>query len=162
MTKKWMVGLVLLGLVTAAVPMLHADDDDKAPPARQGAAAAGTGKIPLEREMKAMAASFKIIRAQVKDPSKNATTLAAVLDLEQHTLAAKNGLPHVATTMPTSAENTAKKSDYQGDMVTLLRHELDLEEALLASDNAKATEAVADLHDLEESGHKEYRPKKDD
>jgi hypothetical protein len=39
------------------------------------------------------------------------------------TPAAKNGLPHVATAMP-AAENTAKKADYQGDMVTLLRHEL--------------------------------------
>ena len=112
--------------------------------------------------MGAMGRDYKLIRAQVADPTKNASTLAAVVDLEQHTLAAKGAVLRTAATMPTAEEQKAKQADFQGDMVTLLRYELDLEDALLAGKNDKAVKAVADLHDLEGEGHKEFRPKKKD
>jgi hypothetical protein len=171
MKRKWLTMLGLCLSVAAAASVLRADDDDKGP--GPGGRPGGPGGPPprgqqagspvsLGREMGAMGRAYKLIRAQVSDPTKNASTLAAVLDLEQHTLAAKGAVLHSAATMPTADAKAAKHADYQGDMVTLLRHELDLEEALLANDNTKAAKAAADLHDLEEEGHKEFRPKKGD
>jgi hypothetical protein len=138
------------------VPALRADDDD------HNDQPAPAGKVSLEHEMGAMGRAYRIIRKQIADPKQNASTLAAVLDLEQHTVLAKGAVPRSAATMPTDDAKKAKQQDYQGDMITLLRHELDLEEALLANQNDKAAKIVSDLHDLESEGHKEFRPRRRD
>jgi soluble cytochrome b562 len=171
--QMWLLRLAVFSAIGMAVPVLRADDDDHGPPPQNHSAGPGDHphpadpppgappRVSLEREMKAMSHDLKTIRGQVKDPTKNASTLAAVQDLEQHTIAAKSATPHVATTQPTPAANAAVKTDYQGDMINLLRHELDLEDALLTNDNDKAAKAADDLHDLEDQGHKEFRPKHD-
>jgi hypothetical protein len=141
----------------AILPSLRADEDDEH---HQQPATASSGQVSLEREMKSMARDYGTIRKQVADPKQNASTLAAVMDLEQHTVLAKGAALPTAATMPTDDAKKAKQADYQGDMVTLLRHELDLEEALLANQNDKAVKIVADLHDLEGEGHKEFRPRR--
>jgi hypothetical protein len=156
--RKWLLVIAVCGSVAVTVPALHADDDEGG----GKTAAAPAGNVSMEKEMGAMSKALKIISKQVADPTKNSSTLAAVLDLEQHTVAAKGAALRTAATMPTADAKAAKQADFQGDMVTLLRHELDLEEDLLANENDKAVKAVADLHDLETQGHKEFRPKKGD
>ncbi len=151
--KKWLIMLAVCGAVAAMVRGVRADDDDEGPKGGPPA-----GQVSLEREMGAMGRDYRIIRTQVADASKNASTLAAVVDLEQHTLAAKGAVLRTATTMPTEEEKKAKQADFQGDMANLLRTELDLEQALLAGKNDKAVKVAADLHDLETEGHKEFRP----
>jgi hypothetical protein len=162
--KRWLVGLALTGCLVATIGSLRADDDDHGgpPPGPAGRHQGSGGPVSLGREMGAMGRDYKLIRTQVSDSTKNASTMAAVLDLEQHTLAAKGAAVRAATTMPTADAKKVKQDEYEGDMVTLLRHELDLEEALLANENDKAVKIVADLHDLEAEGHKEFRPRRRD
>jgi hypothetical protein len=156
--RKSLVALALIGSVGSIAAVLRADDDDHdhdAAPAGQAPA------VSLEHEMQAINRSFKIIRKQVSDPSQNASTLAAVLDMEQHTLAAKSAVPRSATTMPTAAENADKLDDFHAIMLSVLRQELDLEEQLRANKNDKAAQTVASLHDLESQGHQEFRRRED-
>lgn len=150
--RKSLIGLAVIGCVAAVGSTLRADDDD-APPTSQPA-------VSLEREMQGMSQAFRLIRKQVSDPSQNASTLATVLELEKHTLAAKSAVPHSATTMPTDAQNADKLHDYQTTMLNVLRQELDLEEQLRSNDNEKAAATVASIHDLETAGHKEFRPRR--
>ncbi len=155
MNRKWLVALALFGCTAVIAPALRADDDDD-----HGGPPPATGHVSLEREMGAMGKAYRIIRKQVADPAQNASTLAAVLDLEQHTLAAKGAVVRSASTMPTDDAKKAKQTGFQSEMVTLLQHELDLEAALLENNKDKAAKAVADLHDLETEGHKEFRPRR--
>jgi hypothetical protein len=138
-------------VVSWAEPEHEHDHDDDAPTSQPAQ------HISLEREMGAMGRQFKIIRKQVSDASQNASTLAAVLELEQHTLAAKSATPDSATTMPSDAENQEKLAAYQDKMVELLRTELNLEQALRSADNTRAQSLVDDLKGLESSGHHEFR-----
>jgi hypothetical protein len=154
--QRWLAALVILVLAIVVIPVLRADDDDHDDHQEPA------GKVSLEHEMGAMGKAYKIIRKQVADPKQNASTLAAVLELEQHTVLSKGAVLRSAATMPTEDAKKAKQADFQGDMITLLRHELDLEEALLANQNDKAVKIVADLHDLESEGHKEFRPRRRD
>jgi hypothetical protein len=95
----------------------------------------------------------------VSDESKNASTLKAVMELEQHTLTAKSAVPHSATTMPTAPENQQKLVDFQDMMANVLRQELDLEQQLRANQNDKAAATVDALKGLESQGHSEFRPR---
>jgi len=152
--RKRFIGLAIIGSFAAVTSGLRADDDDNAPAASQPA-------VSLEHEMEQMGREFKIIRNQVSDPSQNVSTLAAVLELEQHTLAAKSGIPRAATTMPTAAENADKLADFQATLLNVLRQELDLEEQLRANKNDKAAETVASIRGLESEGHREFRRRRD-
>jgi hypothetical protein len=148
--RKRLAAIALLGSMGVMASALRADDP---PPSSQPT-------ISLEHEMQAMSQQFKLIRKQVSDPAQNASTLAAVLQLEQHTLIAKSAVPRSATTMPTAAENADKLSDYQATMLNVLRQELDLEEQLRANNNDKAAETVKSIQGLEGEGHKEFRPRR--
>ena len=117
-------------------------------------------RVSLQREMESMGRDLDLLHDQVSDPSKNQSSLAAVSDMEQHTLAAKSAAPRSVTTMPTTAANAEKLQDYQGMMINVLRQELDLEEQLQASQNDKATQTLSALEQLEDAGHKEFRPKR--
>jgi hypothetical protein len=149
---KSLTSLAVFGAVWAIVPVLRADDDHDDEPTSQPAV-----HVSLEREMEGMGRSYKIIRSQVSDASQNASTLQAVMELEQHTLAAKSVVPRAATTMPTAAENAEKLADFQALMLNVLRQELNLEEQLRANQNDKAAATVASLRDLETQGHHEFR-----
>ena len=160
--RKMLAVLAMLGLVCVAIPTLRADDDD-APkrPAPPAAGAPGAAKVSLEAEMKAMGRDYRTIRQQVKDSTKNASTLAALADLELHTVIAKAAIPRTATTMPTEDQKKEKATDYRKDMADLVRTELDMEDALLSGDNDKAAKISDTMHKLEESGHQNFRPKKE-
>jgi hypothetical protein len=119
----------------------------------------GGGENPLHLEMEAMGKSFKALRGQVSDPTKNESSLQLLEDLEKHTLAAKAMTPRGATTRPTD-ERAKYVADYRTDMANLLRVELEVEEALLDNKNDKAAEAVKTLADMMGEGHKEFRPKR--
>ncbi|MBV8782276.1 MAG: hypothetical protein JO353_12845 [Phycisphaerae bacterium] len=116
--------------------------------------------VSLEHEMGAMERDFHTIERQVKNSSQNASTLAAVLDMEEHTLSAKSVAPRSATTMPTTAANGEKEADYHAMMINLLREELNLEEELHAGQNDEAVKTVSAMNDLEHEGHDEFRPRR--
>jgi hypothetical protein len=151
--RNHLYALAIAGSLFTFAGMSRAQDDDT-PPASQPA-------VSLEHEMEQMGREFKTIRNQLSDPSQNASTIAAVLELEQHTLAAKSAIPRAATTMPTAADNAAKLADFQATLLNVLRQELDLEEQLRANKNDEAAKTVASIRGLESDGHREFRRRRD-
>lgn len=117
--------------------------------------------VSLHREMEAMGRSFKALGKQISDPAQNASSLALLADLQQHTVLAKNVAPPKLPTV-TDADRPKHNTDYRGMMITVLRLELELEEQLLEGKNVQATKTLESMHEMEEQGHKEYQlpPKK--
>jgi soluble cytochrome b562 len=114
------------------------------------------GSEGLEHAMEQMGRSFKRLRASVADKTKNKESLKYVVDLQKATLEAKQLMPPKVEKMEGEQREKAV-SEYRGMIVNLLRQELEVEEHLLAGDNAKAAEAIATLNEIQKSGHKEYR-----
>ena len=110
----------------------------------------------IHQQMETMGRLYKKLKSQIADSSQNASSLDLVTQMEQATLACKSQIPQKVTRMPTTQQAEAK-TDYHQMMVTLLRHELDLEEQLVNGDNAKAAQTVVEMDQTEKDGHKEFR-----
>ena len=110
----------------------------------------------LEREMQAMGGDFKVLSQQINDAPSNDSSLKLVDDLEMHTLAAKGMLPNSVNFAPDAAKPKLA-AKYRSEIAKLLQQELDLEQALLANDNAKAAGILASIHDTERQGHRDFR-----
>ncbi len=171
----WLFALVTLSVVCAVGSALAADDQNapqnppqnppqqprgRGPggPGGPGGMQGGQMRVSLGREMGGLNSDVKKIKAQVSDASKNASTILAVIDMEQHTANCKTAPPKMPTTSPT---DTSKLDDYESMMSNLLRTELDLEEQLRNNQNDKAAETVKLFKGIEDDGHKEFR-KNDD
>jgi soluble cytochrome b562 len=112
----------------------------------------------LEKEMQAIEKPYKQLGRYVKDATKNQRSLSLIADMEQHTLVAKGMTPKIPKSVPED-QHAKYLSDYRAMMVNMVREELDLEEALIEGKNDKAAESIKALHDIEEQGHKEFKPK---
>jgi hypothetical protein len=110
----------------------------------------------LGKEMQAMGGDFKVLSQQINDAPSNASSLKLVDDLEQHTMAAKGMTPNTVTMAP-EADKPRMAAKYRGEIAKLLQQELDLEQALLANDNAKAADILNKIHDTERQGHRDFR-----
>lgn len=115
----------------------------------------------LERSMEQMEKPFKALRKQISDPAKTAANLELIANLQRATLEAKRHLPPSVTRLP-EADRKVKTAEYQQMMISLLRAELDVEDALLEGDHVKAAAALNSVHEFEEVGHKDFRPNEDD
>jgi hypothetical protein len=133
--------------VLAASSLLQAQN-----PADQAAAA----KRP-QPDMQAMGRGFRTISTQIKDQTKNESSLALLSQMEQSSLSAKDAMPPLVTGLP-DADRGAKLVAYKKEMVKLIRQELDLEEQLLDGNNAKAADTVAALNATMQEGHTDFRP----
>jgi hypothetical protein len=139
--------VLVCGVLTLACPLAsHAQD-----------AAAGA-KRP-QADMMAMDKAFRLLNAQVKDAAQNAASLAAIAQMETATLAAKDGMPPLVAALP-AADQAARLVEYKKEMTKLLRQELDLEDQLLAGDNAKAAETLAAMQATQQEGHRGFRPQR--
>jgi hypothetical protein len=114
----------------------------------------------LHRDMEAMGRLFKRLKSQVNDPAKNQDSLTLIVQMQQLTLGTKNLAPAMVTKMPTT-QQAQETTNYRYMMIDLFRHELDLEEQLLQGENKKAAEIVAKMDELQDDGHKEFRPKRE-
>jgi hypothetical protein len=110
----------------------------------------------LGREMQAMSGDFKVLSQQINDAPSNESSLKLVNDLETHTMAAKGMLPNSVNMAP-EAEKPKLAAKYRGEIAKLLQQELDLEQALLENDNAKAAGIMDKIHDTENQGHHDFR-----
>lgn len=117
------------------------------------------GADDLHHGMEAMGKTFKALKGQINDPTKNQSSLALVEELEKQTLAAKGMTPRGASTRPTD-ERAKYLADYRIDMANLLRGEIELEEALIDGKQDKVAEAFQSLVDQMTEGHKAFRPKR--
>jgi len=120
--------------------------------------AAGAAKRP-QGDMQAMDKVFRVLNAQIKDPAQNAASLAAIAQMQAASVAAKDAMPPLVAALP-AAEQAARIVEYKKEMVKLLRQELDLEEQLLAGDNAKAAETLAAMQATQQEGHRGFRPQR--
>ena len=129
-------------------------------PAVSGARVAGAQATPaVDRPMPYMQAMNRILRVlqqQVKDPSQNRSTISLVADLEWSTLSAKEAVPLRSTILP-DVERQAMLAGYRRLFLTLLRQELDLEEALLNHDDVAAARSLAAIEATENEGHEKFR-----
>ncbi|HSV16105.1 MAG TPA: cytochrome b562, partial [Tepidisphaeraceae bacterium] len=148
-------GIVFAGVATLALAHLAAEPAAR-PTTRPGGARAS---VNLNHEMESMGRAFKALQRQINDSAQNASSLALVGELQQHTMLAKSAAvpKNVATPNEDPAQSAA---DYHGMMLNLLRQELDLEEQLLDNQNDKAAATLKSIDELQDQGHKEFQPKK--
>jgi len=106
-----------------------------------------------------MGRDFKQLQKQLNDPAQNASSLALVADLQQHTILAKNATPPKLPTVA-DADRPKHEADFRGMMLNLLRQELDLEEQLLDGKNEKAAATLKSIDEMQDQGHKDFQPKK--
>lgn len=114
----------------------------------------------LEHAMEQMGKAFKGLRQQIADPTKAPANLELIATLQRGTVEAKRHLPPSIMHLP-EADRKTKAVEYQQMMINLLRAELDVEDALLEGNTEKAVAALNSVHDLEEAGHQDFRPKED-
>ena len=70
-------------------------------------------------------------------------------------------IPKTAATQPADSKEKFV-ADYRKMMNEVLKSEMDLEQQLIAGDNAKAADTVKQLRGMEKDGHKAYQPPEKD
>ena len=138
---------LMIGLLVLACPLASRAQD-----------AAGAAKRP-QPDMQAMDKAFRALNAGVKDAAQNAASLAAVAQMQAATVSAKDAMPPLVAALP-AAEQAARTVEYKKEINKLLRQELDLEDQLLAGDNAKAVETLAAMQATQQEGHRGFRPQR--
>jgi hypothetical protein len=121
--------------------------------------AGAQGTPPIDRPMpymQAMNRIFRLLQQQVNDPSQNRSTIALAADLEWSTLSAKEAVP-LRSTILSDGDRQAMLVAYRRLFLTLIRRELDLEEALLNGDQVAAARTLAAIEATENEGHEKFR-----
>lgn len=140
--RKTGIWLSMIALVAAIPMMLQAQATQPA--------------MDLHRAMEQLNRSYRQVKAGVSDKSKNAATLASLATMQSLTMTAKGQVPESVTKLP-EADRAKKTAEYRKSMVDLLRAELELEQYLLADDNAKAAEMIAKIDAIQKAGHTAFR-----
>ncbi len=148
--------MLIAALVAAVAPALHAED---APPEGEKHAPAAKPSD-MHTEMEAMNKAIRTLNKTIADKSKLEANLAAVNDLELHTVACKGMIPKTASTRP-AEEKDKFIADYRAQMANVLKSEIMLEEQLINGDNDKAAETVKSLRGMEKNGHAAFQPPAD-
>lgn len=146
---KTHIHLLALLLAFVAPAALHADEKP----------AGGHHDSELGDAMERMNGSFRKLRRQVADPAQNEASLALVAKLAKATEEAAKFLPAKIAKLPAEAQAAAKDS-YAEKMKKLSATIVELEAALKAGKNEDAVKILEAIHDQEEAGHREFRPKK--
>ena len=111
----------------------------------------------LEGAMKLMERSYKAIARQIDDPAKDEATLKAISGLQSGAATSKGLMPKEVEEK-TGDEKAAAATKYRKMMLDVLKTSIEVEEALIAGDRAAAKSALKKLHEMEEDGHKVFRP----
>lgn len=114
----------------------------------------------LEDEMSAMNKAWRSIRRQIKDPSKNESTLGLVAKVKESAEKATKMTPKLAEEK-SGAEKKKFIEGYQKAMKKTVGLISQLEAALKSGDNAKAEEIVGKINDARKHGHENYKPADD-
>ena len=109
----------------------------------------------LDQHMLVIEDHLTTLRRGLRKPEKNAESLVQIAEMQQAALASKLLAPRMTESLP-DAERAAFVVAYRKEMITTLRTMLDLEEAVLDSDNERAQELYKALKLAEDSGHEKF------
>lgn len=128
-------------------------------PAAPAGAPAVEHHTPLEEKMSAMGKTFKKLRAQIGDASKNEDSLKLVASLRENAEAAAKLEPAKKADLP-AADQAKFQADYVAGMKALVADIARLEDSLKAGNNEEAKLLLEKLNSDQKDGHKEFRKKK--
>jgi hypothetical protein len=111
----------------------------------------------LAGHMEALEDTVKVLRKALREPVARADALGALAEIQRLSLLAKGLVPELAAELP-EAERAALTDAYRREMVEFLRHQLDLEAALLDGDAAKVQAAFDAFRAMEDSAHERFAP----
>ena len=109
----------------------------------------------LATKMEEMEDDLKKLRKSVKVAAENQASLETLTRLQATTVACKALVPAKAAEMP-EADRSKFVAAYRKDMGALLTHFVQIENALIDGDNAKAEELFKGLKKVEDDGHEKY------
>jgi hypothetical protein len=109
----------------------------------------------LHRNMEAMDTGLHALKASVKDATKNAESLATVVEMQAAAQVCKTQTPKMTAEVP-EAERAGFVKSYRKQIIVLQQKLLELETALLDGDQAKSEELYRALKKLEEDGHEKF------
>jgi len=115
----------------------------------------GEQRGPLEERMHAMEDAIRALRRSLRDPSKQADSLASLAKLEADIVAAKSETPRMAAKL-SEAERPRFVADYRGEMIRMLESALVVEKAVLGGKQEEALAAFEDLRGLEDPSHARF------
>lgn len=121
--------------------------------------AADEPETELSQKMDKMSSAFRSLRRQIKDPAKNADSLAKVATIKENAQASLKLEPAQKADVP-AAEQAKYVAAYQKKMKEFLALTDKLEAALKANDNAEAEKLVGAMGDAQKKGHGEFNKKK--
>lgn len=142
--------ILILSMLLAYVPFVEANS-------HEGGEHQHTA---LEDEMSAMNKGWRSIRRQIKDSSKNASTLALVAKVKKAAQESTKLTPIRAGDF-SGDEKKKFMEGYQKAMKRTTGLLSQLEAALESGDNAGAEEIVAKINDARKHGHEKYKPEDD-
>jgi Cytochrome b562 len=105
--------------------------------------------------MQDMEQPFRELRAQIKDPAQNASSIELIRRIEREALSAKNTVPPIIEGLPPK-QYQARLLAYRKLMLKLIRETLLVEEHLLEGDNVKARTALIAMIETRRAGHKAF------
>ena len=105
--------------------------------------------------MQEMEQPFRELRAQIKDPKENASSIDLIRRIEREALSAKNTVPPIIETLPPK-QQAVRLLTYRKLMLKLIREALVLEEHLLEGDNTKARAALVAMIETRRAGHQTF------
>jgi soluble cytochrome b562 len=112
---------------------------------------------PLAKAMDEMGDHYKALKKIIKDPAKNAESLALVDKSIAAAVISKAHMPKVIEKAP-EAEKAKLIAGYRKAMAEVIAAYCKLEIELVEGKNEQAAETLKTLKDLEEKGHEVYNP----
>ena len=110
----------------------------------------------MEEAMDGLNTAHKKLKKQVADKAQVKTSIDLVREMQKHTVSAKILTPDRAGKTPES-ERVKFLASYQKAMNGLLVELLNIEDALLDGDTAKAEAGVKKLDDIKKKGHEQFQ-----
>lgn len=146
--------LLLAVLSVPCVLMVRAEEPKKEPgkaPEKEHKA-----ETELEGKMDEMGGAFRKLRGLLKDPAKNAESIAVVRKIRTAAADAAKLTPAMTADLP-EGERAKFVADYRKRMQDFVATLEKLEAALQANDNAAAAKLFEEIRDQQKAGHKDFK-----
>jgi soluble cytochrome b562 len=114
------------------------------------------GASVLEDEMIAANKVMKTLRTQIADPSKNASSLQMIEQMQKHFLAAK-GMEPLRAKKVSESERPKFLTEYRKAMVMLMGEMLKMEQAILDGKNDEAEKVFKGLTKIKTDAHEKFQ-----